>query len=232
MAGWDKVDIVHFLSDRRGYRRYLEICTPSTGHQFAKIVRAKFEVCHRLMYRCPETFHDGLNVDFRTPALDATELFDGLHGQGLRYDVILVDSFHFYDTSYRDLAAALRLLSDGGSIVVHDCLPTREDLVRPDFVPGKPWCGLTFMAYVDFVNRREDLAHLTVDTDYGCGVVRKRGSTRKRPPPEAVMAAWDEAKSDPKAAFRCLTAHKAALLNLVSVEAFKRAELGGIEAAP
>src|ERR1043166_5845301 len=93
MAGWDKVDIVHFLSDRRGYRRYLEICTPSTGHQFAKIVRAKFEVCHRLMYRCPETFHDGLNVDFRTPALDATELFDGLHGQGLRYDVILVDSF-------------------------------------------------------------------------------------------------------------------------------------------
>ena len=32
---------------------------------------------------------------------------------------------------------------------------------------------MTYQAYLDFVLARRDLRYLTVDTDYGCGVIRK-----------------------------------------------------------
>jgi hypothetical protein len=35
---WDKTDILEYLSKLRGYRIYLEICTPTTGGQFAKSI--------------------------------------------------------------------------------------------------------------------------------------------------------------------------------------------------
>jgi hypothetical protein len=34
---------------------------------------------------------------------------------------------------------------------------------------------VTYAAYIDFVSERDDLDFYTVDTDYGCGVIKKRG---------------------------------------------------------
>ena len=39
-------------------------------------------------------------------------------------------------------------------------------------VPGPPWCGVTYKAFLDFVLKR-GLNYLTVDTDYGCGIITK-----------------------------------------------------------
>src|SRR3954463_9528513 len=132
------------------------------------------QVCHRLMYRCPASHDDGMDVNFRSPDLRTAGLFETIHALGLRYDIVLVDSFHTYDVSYRDLADALRILTDRGTVVVHDCLPPTEDLVGRDWTPGS-WCGVTFMAYIDFLNDHPELAYTTVDADFGCGIVRKGG---------------------------------------------------------
>ena len=67
---WDKTHIIKYLSKLRDYRTYLEICTPTTGNQFAKIDQSRFDVCHRLMYRCPQGFTDGRDIEFRAPDLD------------------------------------------------------------------------------------------------------------------------------------------------------------------
>jgi hypothetical protein len=219
MEDWDKTDIIRFLSAHHGYRSYLEICTPTTGNLFAKIRQADFAICHRLMYRCSEDFDDGHPIDFRTPDFDTGELIAARQASDHRYDVILVDSFHLYDTSYRDIADALSLLSDHGTIVVHDCLPTSEDLVSSDFRPGF-WCGVTFVAYVDFVHAVGGIAHATVDADFGCGIIRR--SARQAPP---LPPGWNVARTDALAAYRFLREHPAALLNLMSVDDFCRAEL-------
>jgi hypothetical protein len=42
----------------------------------------------------------------------------------------------------------------------------------PKYIPGE-WCGVSYRPYVDFISQRNDLAVYTVDTDYGCGVIRK-----------------------------------------------------------
>ncbi len=215
---WGKTDIVKYLSDRNGYRSYLEICTASTGREFAKIDPSRFDICHRLMYRCPDDFTDGLAIDFRIATLDSTPCVEELHRQGRRYDIILVDPWHEYDSSYRDLKNAISLVSDNGSIVVHDCLPPTDDIISPTFTPGS-WCGVTFMAYIDLVTQNKALRYRTIDTDFGCGVIQ----LCKDIPidvPAALLDAWKERSGDPKEAFRLMRDNKQVLLRLVSVDEF------------
>ncbi len=218
---WGKTDIVKHLSVLKGYRSYLEICTASTGGEFAKIDRSLFDICHRLMYRCPDDFTDGLPVDFRARGLDTARCVEDLHRKGRRYDIMLVDSWHEYETSYRDLETALSLVTDNGSIDVHDCLPPNARIISPTYTRGA-WCGVTFMAYIDFVTRNKTLRYRTIDTDYGCGLIQP-GETPTRPP-AALVDLWNESSGDPQAAFRLMRANKRDLLQLVSVDEFIRAE--------
>jgi hypothetical protein len=220
---WDKTDIIHFLSDCRGYRRYLEICTPTTGNLFGRLRQSEFEVCHRLMYRCPGDFNDGQRIDFRASGLDTEDLIAAMRARDQRYDIILVDSFHLYDTSYRDLADALNLLADNGTMVVHDCVPASEDMISAEFRTGW-WCGATFIAYVDFVHAMSGLAHATVDTDFGCGIIRRTGSVQAAVP---LPNGWEAVRGDAVAAYRFMRAHAGALLNLLSVKDFCRSEMQG-----
>src|SRR4051794_13755582 len=100
---WIKTDIINHLAEVRGYRRYLEICTPLTGNEFARIDRPRFDICHRLMYRCPEDFTDDMPIEFRAAELDISGCLQDSRLQGAEYDIILVDSWHEYEPSYRDL---------------------------------------------------------------------------------------------------------------------------------
>jgi hypothetical protein len=123
---------------------------------------------------CAEDFdYDGLPIDYRSTTLDIDACLDQIAAEGLTFDIILVDSWHEYETSWRDLNAAFRLIGEGGILVVHDCLPPCAELAGPDFMPGE-WCGVSYQAYIDFVTGRDDLAFYTVDVDYGCGVVLKK----------------------------------------------------------
>ncbi|MGB9365915.1 MAG: hypothetical protein WCE79_07875 [Xanthobacteraceae bacterium] len=224
MSAWDKTDIIHFLSDRHGYRSYLEICTPVSGGLYGKIDRSRFTRCHRLMYRCPPTCDDGMDVNFRSADMRTAELFETIRSLSLCYDVVLVDPFHTYDATYRDLVEALSITSDRGAVVVHDCYPPSEDLVAREWSRAA-WCGVTFMAFIDFLKNNPELTYATVDTDYGCGVFRK-GSTRTKVP-GAVANGWEAVRNDEKAAYRFMRDNADSLLNLVSVDAFKAAELSG-----
>jgi len=219
---WGKTDIVKHLSDLNGYRSYLEICTPTTGGEFAKVDASRFDVCHRLMYRCPDDFADGLPIDFRVSAPDNTQCVEEMHREGRRYDIILVDSWHEYEPSYRDLRNALSLVTENGSIVVHDCLPPGDNLISPTHQPG-PWCGVTFMAFIDFVTQNKALNYRTVDADYGCGIIQRCNET-PIDVPAALLEAWNERRGDPESAFRFLQDNKQDLLRLVSIEEFIRAE--------
>src|SRR3954451_1271117 len=127
-----KADIVNHLAAVHGFRHYLEYCSVTTGNMFAKIARTRL-LTHRLMYRCPDEHSDGLNIDFRSGDEDVSHCVRQIQEQGLSYDVVLVDPFHEYGTSWRDLEAAFSLIRPGGCLVVHDCLPPDEALAAPQF---------------------------------------------------------------------------------------------------
>jgi len=230
MAFWrtTKADIVNHLARRHGYASYLEICTPTTGWRYPKIDRSAFVTCHRLMYRCPATYSDGLGIDFRSETLEIDACLDKIRAHNLRYDVILVDPWHEYETSYRDLEAAAAQLAEGGAIVVHDCLPPKERIASPNFARGD-WCGVTFKAYVDFVTTRSGVTYRTVDTDYGCGIIQRISDRDADISDERaqLLRDWRDIGADFGTAFRFLRDNRKALLNLISVGEFKRSEARG-----
>lgn len=233
---WTKIDIINELSAIHGYRKYLEICTPTTGRLYGALDRNRFPTCHRLMYRCPAEFDDGLPIDLRSPNLDIADCVETIRERGLKYEVILVDPFHEYELSARDLREAFNLLPPNGTIVVHDCFPRDAAIALPVFHEGD-WCGVTYKAYLDFVLANERLTFCTIDTDYGCGVVRPNVSSSTSPPIDdrtprtavrndrgLIVSQWKQIGDDFDAAFRLLQAHAGPLLNLVTVDEFLNGE--------
>ena len=222
-APWTKADIVNHLAAVHGYRTYLELCTATSGFLFRHIDRSRLATCHRLMYRCPHDFDDGMAIDFRSGGRDIAVCIAEIRERGLRYDLILVDPFHEYAESYRDLQGAFDLLNEDGTMVVHDCLPPDATLAQPYYVEG-PWCGVTYKAFLDFVVGRGDLRYCTVDADFGCGIIRKGGGRTDAGDAAAHRLAhdWRSIGDDFAAAFRLFEQNQRSLLRLVSVDEFVR----------
>jgi hypothetical protein len=129
---------------------------------------------------------------------------------------------------------AFSLLSERGTLIVHDCLPDSAEIASPNPppVPGPPWCGVTYKAFLDFVLKR-GLNYLTVDTDYGCGIITKAEGILgpQALPPAHLAGAWRATGNDFDAAYRLLELHRNELLNLESAQTFVQrlwlgAELG------
>ncbi len=167
-----KVDIVHQLATARGYRRFLEISTPVTGHMFRTMNASMFEACHRLSYRCPIEWSDGAAIELRSGTSDISECLSEIRRRGTSYDVMLVDGFHVYDDAVRDLREAVALLAPGGAMVVHDVLPASWEIASPSSHMGE-WSGSTFEAFLDVVLCNDAIEYYTLDTDYGCAVATK-----------------------------------------------------------
>ena len=174
-----KVDIIQRLAAARGYRHYLEVCTPGTGGRFRELEPARFATVQRLLYRCGPDFDDGMAVDYRIADDSVAGFLKTLGAVAPVPDIALVDSWHDYGVSRRDLVGVFALLPEGGAMVVHDCRPPHAEAAAPVAVSAE-WCGTTYKAFLDFVLERADLDYLTVDIDYGCGVVTKRATDAGR----------------------------------------------------
>jgi hypothetical protein len=229
-----KIDIVNLLARKHRLSRYLEICTTRTGHQFAEVDRKQLATSHRLMYRCPPDYFDGLPIDFRSPNTGVRSFFDEFARLGTKYDIILADSWHTYECSKRDLRYALATLDEGGFLVVHDCDPPESEMARSSYRSGE-WCGVTYAAFVDFVLERDDIDYYTVDTDFGCAVVRKRPSesgvnqAKGGSVDAGLRFLWNTVRGDETLRYTSFKKVNRELLHIVSVAEFL--ELEGIDPA-
>ena len=98
-------------------------------------------------------------------------------------------------------------------------------MAAPEYFHGE-WCGVTYKAYLDFVSIR-NLDYQTVDTDYGCGVIRRPGhpeigrvgrSVSARD--DRVWQEWHAIGNDFDRAFTFFEAHKVSLLRLIEPDTF------------
>jgi hypothetical protein len=214
-----KYEIVNALIAGNSYRRYLEICTPTTGHRFSRIHRAGLRWRHRLMYCCPPSFEDGSEITFRSADDQISHLLD----PSLLYDIVFIDPYHSFACSLRDLRLALDILHPKGAIVVHDCNPPNRELSDPSFRSGS-WFGLTYCAYIELLLSRPELVYYTVDTDCGCGVIKKlpsekSGTTNSRGNNELVRR-WHLERDQQGDMFEFFDQHRQELLNLIPVRDF------------
>jgi hypothetical protein len=226
-AEFGKTDLIHFLSKKLNLRNYLELCTPISGGKYWDVHRWRFNTSRRLMYNCPDGFSvpDRLPVDFRIADFDINPAIRKLKVDDKKIDICLVDGWHTYDCTMRDLQCVYDLLVDGGVLIVHDCNPPNEALASPTYTGGD-WNGVTYKAFLDFVLARDDLDYCAVDADEGCGIILKNrtmpfitdasSSVRK----SKLVSDWFSIPGDNKAVFDFFRQNHAQLLRLMSAKTF------------
>ena len=152
------------LITRRGLSRVAVITSNTTGNptlQALDLRRPRLVVAVK---------YDGEHGE--TPA-DVDELLQPMNIDGT-FDLVIADPHHTFDSTTAGVELGLRLLREGGVMLVHDCLPPRE-LMDPEFQPSE-WCGESYAAFRAVCLARE-LPWFTMHTDFGVGVVIKSHPT-------------------------------------------------------
>jgi len=165
-----RYDVINWLIEKYGYKSYLEIGV-GDGECFEKVK------CEGKLGIEPE-----LPIRINICPITSDEFFNSILPNGKWFDIIFIDGEHLEAQVMRDINNSLKHLANGGTIVVHDCNPPMANCagaVPRVFVRGidgtehSIWNGTTWKAWVRVRLFRKDLEVRCVDTDWGCGIIRR-----------------------------------------------------------
>ena len=186
-----RTEIIQSLINTINAKSYLEIGVGS-GDNFNKI-NCPYKVCVEPYPTVPVT-HTMSSDDF----FEKNNEF---------FDLIFIDGLHESNQVYRDITNSLNILNKQGYIICHDINPYSELIQKyPQETPGE-WTGDCWKAWVKYRVERSDLTMYVIDSDYGCGVIRRGSQNTIKMPDELT---WDT-----------LEKNRNYLLNLISVDKFK-----------
>lgn len=151
-------EIINALIRKFGYQRYLEI---GVYH---------FDCFNRVQCACKECVDPGVPKATHVITSDA---FFARNKQP--WDIVFIDGLHTEEQAYRDVQNALACLAPGGSIICHDCDPETEWEQRDttNYDGNGVWVGTVWRAFARLRCERKDLSMVMVDSDFGCGIIRK-----------------------------------------------------------
>jgi hypothetical protein len=146
------------------------------------------------------------NVD-TTFKMTSDEFFEKHINQ--KYDIIFIDGLHIFEQVYKDIINSVNALNENGVIVVHDCNPVTEITQRRERA-SDAWHGDVWKSIVKLRIEEPNLEIYTVNTDEGCGIIKK-GSQELLTVNEAIDI-YD---------YDFLEKNREKALNLISVDEFK-----------
>ena len=188
-----RTEIIQSLIDKVGGKKYLEIGM-GPGKNFADIT-CDHKVCVDPTPTVPVTF-----------SLTSDAFFEQNKDT---YDVIFIDGLHWSEQVYKDIINSLNVLNDGGYIICHDMNPHDEFIQRyPQPKAESEWTGDCWKAWVRLRSERDDLNMRVVDTDYGCGIIKKGNQ--------------EKIKINGELTWELLDSKRKELLNLMTVDEFKQ----------
>ena len=159
-----RTDIINILIEKFRYCSYLEIGTGNPNGNFNQInVKYKYSV---------EPFlKEGFSSKNYSFVGTSDEYFNFV-GDDVKFDIIFIDGLHDSVQVLKDIKNSLKHLSDNGTIICHDCLPSTERMQERNNHGGE-WTGDVWKSIAELRVERIDLDIKVVDTDYGCGIIRR-----------------------------------------------------------
>jgi len=129
-----------------------------------------------------------------------------------KFDIIFIDGLHLDHQVDKDIENSLKHLEEGGTILLHDCNPPTKDHAAENPVFTAPangnWNGTVYLSLIKLRLYKNDLKLVTVDTDWGVGILtRELSETINVFPSEATT--WD-----------FFTLNRQQILDLISTEEF------------
>lgn len=89
-----------------------------------------------------------------------------------KFDVIFIDGLHEHRQVIRDVENSLKVLNEGGYIILHDVLPEKlEHTIVPRPTKTGHWNGDVFKAWLQ-LRRISILSMYVIDSDNGVGVIQ------------------------------------------------------------
>lgn len=190
-------ELLNLLAFKYRYSSYLEIGTQNANVNFHKII------CHDKISVDPNPVFD---IHYRMTSDD----FFASIPHTMMFDLIFIDGLHIHEQVLKDIDNSLQHLLPNGSIVIHDCLPTKESMqVREEHLDE--WTGDVWKAIAILRMTRPNLNIRTYDMDYGCALI-KRGSQNLFPKYGELN--WDFFKNNYKQLMNVVPAPDLSLLNI------------------
>lgn len=212
-----RVEVINKIIEVKGYSSYLEIGVDNPENCFNKIVcENKTGVDPYLHEALPHEWTEQTkyeyisNVEGKLIAKESDEFFEKLPKR-TKYDFVFIDGLHLKEQVLRDVANAEKHLKKGGFIMLHDCLPKKEEMQTTNPAPFATWTGTVWEAFATLRTTREDLQLLTINTDFGLGCVI----------PDGKNELWVD-KQFPKIdwSWEYFTVHKNELMKVTEVAKF------------
>jgi len=174
-----RTEIINFLIEKFNYNTYLEIGVSDINLNFNHI-----KANHKVGVDPQKSV---LGIQYNITSDD----FFTINKE--KFDIIFIDGMHEYHHVYRDLQNSIKILNDGGTIVLHDCNPINEAIqMVPETNDGNwtdeqwldflelrskmtcdGWSGDCWKAIVKFRSETKKYNTFVIDTDFGVGVVKK-----------------------------------------------------------
>lgn len=154
-----RTEIINELIKKNNYKSYLEIGVNTPAQPGYNWVGVSAEIKHGVDPNVDTTFR-----------MTSDEFFKNKINQ--KYDIIFIDGLHIFEQVYFDIVNSLDNLTDNGIIVVHDCNPITEITQRRERA-SSAWHGDVWKSIVKLRVENSNLDICTVDTDEGCGIIKK-----------------------------------------------------------
>lgn len=154
----NRIEIINGLIRKNNYNNYLEI-----GVQGGD--------CFKAIECINKTGVDPDQASAATHKITSDDFFQGAKEKPV-FDIIFIDGLHHSDQVINDIINSLNALKEGGTIVMHDCLPTSKRMQEIPLQEQSEWTGDVWRAYLDFRTKINDLEMCVVDCDWGCGIIR------------------------------------------------------------
>ena len=98
-------------------------------------------------------------------------------GNNQKFDLVFIDGLHHYEQVKKDIINSLKVLKNGGMILMHDCMPKNyyyQAVPRCQY----DWNGDTWKAFLEF-RAKDDVDTYCCYADQGIGVILKRKNRNK-----------------------------------------------------
>lgn len=159
----NRLQVINHLIKVNNYRKFLNIGV-FTGFTLDGVV-CDYKVGvdpHPEHYRGNETIIHKTSDDF----------FNTLEPEE-KFDIFFIDGMHLEDYVTRDINNCINHLENGGVIVLHDCAPTKYEHAQDEWLEPE-WNGTVYKAVIKFNFTNNKYKLLTIDTDYGIGLITER----------------------------------------------------------
>jgi hypothetical protein len=155
-----RTDVINLIIEKFKYKTYLEIGVKNPASNFDKIKIAQKDGVDPSWRRNPVT---GNKYE-----MTSDKFFKKFKKS---YDIIFIDGLHYYVQTDKDIHNSLDCLNPNGTIVLHDCNPIEKVMQNQPRTVSR-WTGDVWKTIFKLRCQHPDIQIFTVDTDYGCCVVR------------------------------------------------------------